>query len=143
LIDPAVRKNGTIGFGPSPFHLDLVHRLKRGSQALLPRTLRLRYYGMKWGGRVATNYPGLHLSAEAQAKLYAAFRDYRPRPHRGPVTILASSRRVPRMRDGLHTAHILPNRTVRAVVDTHREVTSDPRIAELMQEVFDAALAKG
>ena len=141
LIDPAVRKNGTLGFGASPFHLDLTHRVKRGFQSLLPRALQLRYYDLKWSKRLAANYPGLRLSPQAQAKLMAAFRDYRLKPYPGPVTILASSRRVGRVRDGLHTAHILPNRIVRVVVDTHREVTSEPEAARAMQEAFDAALA--
>jgi acyl carrier protein/alpha-beta hydrolase superfamily lysophospholipase len=142
LIDPAVRKNGTLGFGASPFHLDLVHRFKRGFQSLLPRAWRLRYYDLKWSKRLAGNYPGLRLSPQAQAKLMAAFRNHRPKPYTGSVTILASSRRVARVRDGLHTAHIMPNRTIRVVVDTHREVTSEPEAARAMQEAFDAALAR-
>lgn len=141
LIDPSVRKNGVLGFGASPSHLDLAYRFKMGFQSLLPRGLRLRYFERKWSKRLAANYPGLRLSPRAQAKLLAAFRDYRPRPYSGAVTVLASARREPRMRDGLHIADILPNRTVQVVVETHREVTKEPRTAKAMQEAFEAALA--
>jgi acyl carrier protein len=143
LVDPPIRKNGTLGFGVSPLHLDLLHRTKLGLRRLLPRPLRLRYYDLKWNKNLRANNAGLGLSTAAQTKLYAAFADFRPPAYIGPVTILASSRRMPRMQDGTHAARLLPNRTMHRVFDQHKEVTSDPRAAALLQATFDAALAEG
>jgi acyl carrier protein len=143
LIDPPMRKNGTLGFAASPLHLDLLHRTKRGLLRLLPRSWRLRYYDVKWNKSLRSINSGLGLSTTAQAKLYAAFADFYPPPHSGPVTILASSRRMPRMQEGSHAAQILPSRTTVLVFDQHKEVASEPRAAELMQQAFDAALAEG
>ncbi len=89
LIDPPIRKNGTLGFGASPLQPDLAHRTKRLLQRLLPRPLRLRYYDLKWNKSIRSKNSALGLSTAAQAKLYAAFSDYRIR-HSGPVTILTS-----------------------------------------------------
>jgi thioesterase domain-containing protein/acyl carrier protein len=143
LIDPPIRKNGTLGFGASPLHLDLLHRTKRGLVRLLPQSLRLRYYDLKWNKSLRSTNSTLGLSTAAQAKLYAAFADFYPPPYSGPVTILASSRRMPRMQEGSHAAQILPSRTTVLVFDQHKDVASEPRAAELMQEAFDAALAEG
>lgn len=143
LIDPPMRKNGTLGFGASPLHLDLLHRTKRGLLRLLPRPLRLRYYDLKWNKSLRKKNSGLGLSTTAQSQLYAAFADFYPPPYSGPVTILASTRRMPRMQDGSHAARILPNRTIHLVFAEHKEVTSNTRAAELMQAAFDAALAEG
>jgi thioesterase domain-containing protein/acyl carrier protein len=143
LIDPPMRKNGTLGFAASPLHLDLLHRTKRGLLRLLPQSLRLRYYDLKWNKSLRSTNSALGLSTAAQAKLYAAFADFYPPPYNGPVTILASSRRMPRMQEGSHAAQILPSRTTVLVFDQHKEVASEPRAAELMQEAFDAALAEG
>jgi thioesterase domain-containing protein/acyl carrier protein len=143
LIDPPIRKNGTLGFAASPLHLDLLHRTKRGLQRLLPRPLRLRYYDLKWNKAIRATNSGLGMDPAAQVKLYAAFADFYPPPYSGPVTILASTRRMPRMQDGTHAAQILPNRTIHLVFAEHKEVTSNARAAELMQAAFDAALAEG
>ena len=143
LIDPPIRKNGTLGFGVSPIHLDLLHRTKLGLRRLLPRPLRLRYYDLKWNKALRSKNSALGLSTTAQAKLYAAFSEFSPPAYNGPVTILASSRRMPRMQDGTHAAQLLPNRTMHRVFDQHKEVTSDPRAAALLQTTFDAALAEG
>ena len=143
LVDPPIRKNGTLGFAASPIHLDLLHRTKRGLRRLLPRPLRLRYYDLKWNKALRSTNSGLGLSAAAQAKLYAAFADFNPPPFDGPVTILASSRRLPRMKDGSHAAQFLPNRTMHLVFDQHKGVTANPRAAQLMQATFDASLAEG
>ena len=142
LIDPPMRKNGTLGFAASPLHLDLLHRTKRGLLRLLPRSWRLRYYDVKWNKSLRSTNSGLGLSTMAQAKLYAALADFYAPPHNGPVTILASSRRMPRMQEGSHAAQILPSRTTVLVFDQHKEVASEPRAAELMQAAFDAALAE-
>jgi thioesterase domain-containing protein/acyl carrier protein len=143
LVDPPIRKNGTLGFAASPIHLDLLHRAKRGLRRLLPQPLRLRYYDLRWNKALRSTNAGLGLSAAAQAKLYAAFADFNPPPFGGPVTILASSRRLPRMKDDSHAAQVLPNRTMHLVFDQHKEVTADPRAALLMQATIDAALAEG
>ncbi len=91
LIDPPIRKNGTLGFGASPLQPDLAHRTKRLLQRLLPRPLRLRYYDLKWNKGIRSKNSALGLSTAAQAKLYAAFSDYYPPRHSGPVTILTST----------------------------------------------------
>ena len=143
LIDPPIRKNGTLGFGVSPLHLDLLHRTKLRLRRLLPRPLRLRYYDLKWNKALRSKNSALGLSTAAQAKLYAALSEFSPPAFGGPVTILASSRRMPRMQDGTHAAQILPNRTMHRVFDQHKDVTSDPRAAALLQTTFDAALAEG
>jgi thioesterase domain-containing protein/acyl carrier protein len=143
LIDPPMRKNGTLGFAASPLHLDLLHRTKRGLLKLLPRPLRLRYYDRKWNKNLRAKNSGAGLSITAQAKLYSAFADFYPPAYGGPVTILASTRRMPRMQDGSHAAQILPNRTIHLVFAEHKEVTTNTRAAELMQVAFDAALAEG
>jgi thioesterase domain-containing protein/acyl carrier protein len=143
LIDPPMRKNGTLGFAASPLHLDLLHRTKRVLLRLLPQSLRLRYYDLKWNKSLRSTNSALGLSTAAQAKLYAAFADFYPPPYSGPVTILASSRRMPRMQEGSHAAQILPSRTTVLVFDQHKEVASEPRAAELMQEAFSAVLAEG
>ena len=143
LIDPPIRKNGTLGFGASPLQPDLAHRTKRLFQRLLPRPLRLRYYDLKWNKGIRSKNSALGLSTAAQAKLYAAFSDYYPPRHSGPVTILTSSRRMPRLQGGSHADQILPDRTVHLVVGQHKEVTSEPRVAEALQAAFDAALAEG
>jgi acyl carrier protein len=143
LIDPPIRKNGTLGFGVSPLHLDLLHRTKLGLRRLLPRPLRLRYYDLKWNKALRSKNSALGLSTVAQAKLYAALSEFYPPSYSGPVTILASSRRMPRLQDGTHAAQVLPNRTMHLVFDQHKEVTADPRAALLMQATIDAALAEG
>jgi thioesterase domain-containing protein/acyl carrier protein len=144
LIDPPIRKNGTLGFGASPLHLDLLHRAKRLPLRLLPRSLRLRYHDRKWNRGVhRQKNSALGLSTTAQAKLYAALNDFYPPRHGGSVTILASSRRAPRLQDGSHAAQTLPNRTLHLVFEQHKDVTSDPRAAEMLQAACDAALAEG
>ncbi len=142
LVDPPIRKNGTLGFGASPLHLDLLHRTKRGLLRLLPRPLRLRYYDLKWNKNLRAKNSGVGLSTTAQAKLYAAFADFYPPRYDGRVTILASTRRLPRMKDESHAAQVLPNRTMHLVFDEHQDVTNDPRAAALMQAAFDAAIAE-
>jgi acyl carrier protein len=142
LIDPPIRKNGTLGFGASPLHLDLLHRAKRLPLRLLPRPLRLRYYDLKWNKSGRSKNSALGLSTTAQAKLYAALSEFYPPRYSGPVTILASSRRAPRMQTRSHAAQVLPNRTLHLVFEQHRDVTSDPRAAEMLQATFDAALAE-
>jgi acyl carrier protein len=142
LVDPPIRKNGTLGFGASPIHLDLLHRVKRGLARHLPRPLRLRYFDLKWNKNLRSKNSGHGLSTTAQSKLYAAIADFSPPPFSGAVTILASSRRLPRMKEGSHAAQVLPNRTMHRVFDQHKEVTSDPRAAQLMQAAFDAAVTE-
>jgi thioesterase domain-containing protein/acyl carrier protein len=142
LLDPPIRKNGTLGFAASPLRLDLLHRTKRGLQRLLPRPLRLRYYDLKWNKAIRASNSGVGLDPAAQVKLYAAFADYYPPPYSGPVTILASTRRMPRMQDGSHAAQVLPNRTIHLVFAEHKDVTTNTRAAEMMQGAFDAALAE-
>jgi thioesterase domain-containing protein/acyl carrier protein len=141
LCDPPVRRNGTLGVGTDK--IDLQDGLKALLLHLLPRTLRLRYYELRWSKRGRTRFADQNLSAKARAKLYAAYVDHRIRPYNGPVTVLTSRARFPAMRDGSQVASLLPNRTVHLVVERHGEITAEPRAAELMQEAFDAALAEG
>jgi hypothetical protein len=141
LCDPPVRKNGTLGVGTDK--IDLQDGLKALLLHLLPRRLRLRYYELRWRKRGRTRFADQNLSAEARAKLYAAYIDHCIRLYTGPVTVLTSRARFPSMRDGSQVASLLPNRTVHLVVERHGEITSEPRAAELMQEAFDAALAEG
>ena len=141
LCDPPVRRNGTLGVRTNK--IDLQDGVKSLLLHLLPRPLRLRYYELRWKKRGRTRFADQNLSAEARAKLYAAYIDYRIRPYTGPVTILASRARFPAMRDGSQVASLLPNRTVHMVVDRHGEIANQPLAAQLMQEAFDAALAEG
>lgn len=143
LIDPPVRRNGTLGFGANvkPLHQDVWHRAKGAFHRLLPRSWRLRYYELRWRKRGRGRYSNLNLSPAARAKLYLAYLEYSPRPHSGPVTILTSAVRFTAVRDGLHVAKILPHRTVHLAFAHHGEVAREPRGAQLMQEAFDAALA--
>ena len=110
LIDPPIRKNGTLGFGASPLQPDLAHRTKRLFQRLLPRPLRLRYYDLKWNKGIRSKNSALGLSTAAQAKLYVALSEFYPPRHSGPVTILTSPRRMPRLQGGSHADQTLPDR---------------------------------
>lgn len=141
LCDPPVRRNGTLGVRTN--RIDLQDGVQSLLLHLLPRPLRLRYYELRWKKRGRTRFADQNLSAEARAKLYAAYIDYRIRPYAGPVTILASRARLPAMRDGSQVASLLPNRRVHMVVDRHGEIANQPLAAQLMQEAFDAALAAG
>ena len=143
LIDPPIRKNGTLGFGASPIHLDLLHRTKTGAStasasALAPSLLR------------------------PEVEQGPTLDEFRARPvDRGAGEALCRLRRLlpsslwraghnsrvlpPHAADAgwIACRQILPNRTIHLVFDQHKEVTSEPRAAELMQEAFDAALAEG
>lgn len=140
LCDPPVRRNGTLGVATNK--LNLQDGVKALVLHLLPRSVRMHYYEMRWRKRGRTRFAELNLSAEPRAKLYAAYIDYLPRPYSGSVTILASRPRFPAMRDGSQVANLLPNRTVHLVVERHGEIADEPRAAELMQQAFDAALAE-
>jgi acyl carrier protein len=139
LCDPPVRRNGTLGVRTDK--LSLQDGVNAMLLHMLPRPVRIRYYELRWRKRGRTRFADQNLSAEARAKLFAAYIDYRIRPYTGPVTLLVSRARLPAMRDGAQVASLLPNRTVHMVVDRHGEITNQPRAAELMQEAFDAALA--
>jgi thioesterase domain-containing protein/acyl carrier protein len=137
LIDPPVSRNGTFGFGASGRSLE--HKAKLLLHRLLPRAWRLRYYERRWKrGSASSN---LSLSPAARAKLHSAYLEYSPPLYSGSVTILASARRVRALQDGLRMSKVLPHRTVHLVFAQHRDLASEPRGAEHMQEAFDAALA--
>ena len=140
LCDPPVRRNGT--FGVATNKLNLQDGVKALLLHLLPRSVRMRYYEMRWRKRGRTRFAELNLSAEPRAKLYASYIDYSPHPYTGSVTILALRARFPAMRDGSQVASLLPNRTVHLVIERHGDIADEPRAAQLMQEAFGAALAE-
>jgi thioesterase domain-containing protein len=84
-------------------------------------------------------HPGLQLSIDAQAKLRAAYRRYRPVPFDGPVAILSSSGRESTLRD-FWNRHA-PQRHVHVVMKHHNE-TGSAATGFCMQSIFDAALAQ-
>jgi len=90
----------------------------------------------------ALRYFDLRLSTRAQARLQAAYRQYRPPPFHGRAAILSSAERDAAFRDdGQFWSELLPGRKVYRIADTHGEITG-PASAKAMQSIFDAAVAE-
>ena len=90
----------------------------------------------------ALRYFDLRLSTRAQARLQAAYRQYRPSPFHGSAAILSSAERDAAFRDdGQFWSELLPGRKVYRIADTHGEITG-PASAKAMQSIFDAAVAE-
>ena len=87
-------------------------------------------------------HPELRLSARAQARLQASYRQYCPRPFDGPTAILSSAARDATFRDDGHIWNeFVPGRKVYRIIDKHGEIV-DAATAKAMQLIFDAALAE-
>jgi len=72
----------------------------------------------------ALRYFDLRLSTRAQARLQAAYRQYRPPPFHGRAAILSSAERDAAFRDdGQFWSELLPGRKVYRIADTHGEIT--------------------
>jgi len=96
-------------------------------------------------------YAGLHLSIKAQAKLRAAYLNYKPQTFQGPVAILLSSRgRATAAWAGLSPERgtrvkarvdkLLPRRRVHVFEGKHEGISGSHAAARLLQSVFDDAV---
>jgi len=113
------------------------------SQEALTNKYRLRLEQKVKEGRLTRDgrvkRPGLQLSVDAQAKLRAAYKRYRPIPFHGSVTILASRDRESILRDPTTIwSETLPQRKIVVVMEHHSDLRGSS-IAHHMQKVFDAA----
>jgi thioesterase domain-containing protein len=136
-------------------HLLLAGRWTDGAQAGdfghegMRRMYERRYRKLMRAGRYGSraHLGSKHAQAiwDAQAKLLAAYHQYLPRPFAGPATVFASDRVARNFEKGAFLwRHLLPNRTVHALGETHAEVIQAEAAtgARLMQDVFDAALSR-
>jgi thioesterase domain-containing protein len=117
--------------------LPYISREERPQKEIIINKYRLRLEQKVREGQVKR--PGLQLSIDAQAKLRAAYRQYRPIPFDGPVAILSSRGRESSHRD-FWNRHA-PNKQVHVVLEHHNE-TGSALTASHMQSIFDAALAR-
>lgn len=86
---------------------------------------------------------GERLSSEARLRLFLAYMYYRPRRFDGAVTVYSSNELGHILKDDRSLwAHILPNREIHVLGETHSEVIKARAAtgAKLMQDAFDRAL---
>jgi hypothetical protein len=127
----------------------LLHRLRKLTYSITRRNadfaddeLRSRNILLKKKQEGRSKYEEEQLSIEAQTKLHAAFRHYRPRSFSGLVDILSARERDPTFRDPSHQWNeLLPQRRVQLVAEEHDDIGGGPA-ARLMQSIFDTALAE-
>jgi hypothetical protein len=82
-------------------------------------------------------YPGQRFSIDAQAKLYAAYRHYRPSKYDGPVAMLLSRARRDRKSDIWPL--LLPQHREYVVLQEHKNLVGSPELSRIMQSIFDSA----
>jgi thioesterase domain-containing protein/acyl carrier protein len=151
LLDPGIPKNPlkTRAFKSRTLGGSLRRLLpwspvpSNNSQEALTNKYRLRLEQKVKEGRLTRDgrvkRPGLQLSVDAQAKLRAAYKRYRPIPFHGSVTVLASRDRESILRDPTTIwSETLPQRKIVVVMEHHSDLRGSS-IAHHMQKVFDAA----
>jgi thioesterase domain-containing protein len=150
LIDQTLPRRLVSAFNPESAGLN--RWLDIDSADNLPRPLRTWFFKFRfWRQRVLgrprdlkQKFPEHNFSIDAQAKLLAAYTYHRPPPFPGPAAILCSAEYRDKLERSLQAWDVLlPQRMIRVVGHTHREVldstTSEPAVQ--MQAIFDAARA--
>src|SRR4029078_8581821 len=132
-----IKRNAGVDYGsktgPSPRWISgqlLLHRLRKLTYSITRRNgdladdeLRSRNILLKKKQEGRSKYEEEQLSIEAQTKLHAAFRHYRPRSFSGLVDILSARERDPTFRDPSHQWNELrPQRRVQLVPEDHDDI---------------------